>query len=201
MNEYEEKDLVVYEGKKHKVSGSGTKKCLPVEAGDVSTILDMAIEAGKNRLGRPAEFPNNKQGLDDFVNRSIDYFEHITTVNADDGLERKIIPDIESWAAYLGVTRQTIWSYEQRGSEWKQTVQYYKGIILATKKQLAYNFRVPAAVFIFDACNNFGYSNTSEFKLTAETATPEKSNDLDEQIREAGLIWNEETKTFEPAED
>lgn len=195
-------ELIPYEGKKKKTSGSGTKLCKPLETDDMTAILDMAIEQSTARMGRPAEYPHTPQGLDNFINKTIDYFEHINAVNANPELATKLIPDIESWSVFLGVTRVTLWSYQNRGGEWKDTIEYYKGVITATKKQLAFNYKIPPVVFVFDACNNSGYANTSEFKITEQkTAENEKQANIDEQIKAAGLIWNETLGTFEPRED
>lgn len=192
-------DLVPYEGKKKKTSGSGTKKCLPLEKHDTSAILTMAIEASAARMGRPAEYPNTQKGLDDFINKTIDYFQYVNAVNESDDLDRKLIVDIESWACFCGLTRQTIWTYEKRGGEWRDVIEYYKGVIQATKKQLAYNFKVPPSVFIFDSCNNAGYVNSNEFKLT-DVRQETTDNNIDDKIRAAGLVWNEDIQDFEPLE-
>ena len=111
-----------------------------------------------------------------------------------------MIPDIEAWAVFLGITRQTLWTYEKRGSEWRDVIEYYKGVIQATKKQLALNYKVPPAVFIFDSVNNHNYLNVSEYKMTQLTPAAETENNIDEQIKQAGLVWNEEQGTFEPLE-
>ena len=194
-------DLIVYEGKKHKASGSGTKVCKPLENNDTTAILDMALEVATARMGRPAEYPESKQGLENFIQRTIDYFEHVNATNSNPELKQKIVPDIESWSCFLGISRVTLWSYAKRGSEWEKTIDYYKGVIQAVKKQLAYNYKIPPAVFVFDSVNNHGYLNVTEYKMTTTVQTDTKQSRIDDQLREAGLIWNEETKTFDPLED
>lgn len=192
--------LVPYEGKKKKTSGSGTKLCKPLETDDMTAILDMAIEASNSRMGRPAEYPYTTAGLDAFIQKTIDYFEYVNSINANPDLERKLIPDIENWAMYLGVTRQTIWAYQNRGKEWKDTIEYYKNAIAAVKKQLALNYKIPPMVYVFDATNNHGYVNSNEFKLTQGKPETEQKDNIDEKIRAAGLIWNEDLQEFEPME-
>ena len=82
---------------------------------------------------------------------------------------------VELWASYLGTTRMTILRYEKnRGEEWQSFIEQVKGLITAAKKQLIYRQKIPAIVGIFDLCNNSGYSNTSEFKLSAQQFEPEK---------------------------
>lgn len=195
-----EKKLVPYEGKKKKTSGSGTKLCERIETDDMTAILDMAIDVSTARMGRPAEYPHTTEGLDRFINKTIDYFENVNSINANPELERKLIPDIESWAMFLGITRQTIWCYEKRGREWKDTIDYYKNCISAVKKQLAMNYKIPPMVYVFDATNNHGYVNSNEFKLTPSKPETEHKDNIDEQLKAAGLVWNEELQEFEPME-
>ncbi len=193
-------NLVPYEGKKKKKSGSGTKLCERIETDDMTAILDMAIDVSTSRAGRPAEYPFTTEGLDRFINKTIDYFEYVNSINANPELERKLIPDIENWAMYLGVTRQTIWSYQQRGREWKDTIDYYKNVIAAVKKQLAMNYKIPPMVYVFDATNNHGYVNSNQFTLNQNKPETEPKDNIDEQLKAAGLIWNEELQEFEPME-
>ena len=194
-------DLIPYEGKKKKTSGSGTKLCKPLETNDMTAILDMAIEQSTARMGRPAEYPHTKQGLESFIQKTIDYFEYVNAVNANPELEQKLIPDIENWAVYLGVTRVTIWSYQNRGGEWKSTIEYYKNVLGAIKKQLALNYKIPPMVYVFDATNNHNYVNSNEFKLTESKPETDRKGNIDEQIKAAGLIWNDTLQAFEPREE
>lgn len=194
------KKLVPYEGKKKKTSGSGTKLCEQLETNDMTAILDMAIDVSTARAGRPAEYPFTNEGLTRFINKTIDYFEYVNSINANPDLERKLIPDIENWAMFLGVTRQTIWSYQQRGKEWRDVIEYYKNVIAAVKKQLAMNYKIPPMVYVFDAVNNHNYLNSTEFKMTVNKPETENTDNIDDKLRAAGLIWNEELQEFEPME-
>lgn len=195
-----DKKLVPYEGKKKKTSGSGTKLCERIETDDMTAILNMAIDVSNSRMGRPAEYPYTTEGLDRFINKTIDYFEYVNTINANPELERKLIPDIENWAMFLGITRQTIWSYQQRGKEWRDMIDYYKNVIGAVKKQLALNYKIPPMVYVFDATNNHGYVNSNQFTLNQNKPETEPKDNIDEQLKAAGLIWNEELREFEPME-
>lgn len=175
-------------------------KCLPLETDDMSALLDMTIERCTARLGRPCHYTNDKKGLDDFINCTTEYFEYVNNINKNPDMERKLIPDIENWAVYLGITRQTIFHYEQRGGEWEQTISYYKNAIASIKKQLALNYKIPPMIYVFDATNNHGYVNSNEFKLTTPITEEydRQSNILEREIKERGLIWNDETKEYEP---
>lgn len=189
------KELEPYKGK----SGRGVKKAEPLETGDMTAILDLTIKSSIKRSGHTAYYPADKEGYDNFVNRTIDYFEYLNTVNSDPNLERKLIPDIENWAVYMGVTRATIFNYERRGGEWADMIAYFKNAIAAVKKQLALNYKIPPMVAIFDLTNNHSYVNTSEFKLTTpETETRPRQSALEDEIRAAGLVWDEEKAEFVP---
>ncbi len=192
-------NLVPYEGTKGKTSGSGTRLCERLETDDLTAILDLTINASTARMGRPAEYPNTQKGLDDFIQKTIDYFSYVNSVNANPDLERKLIPDIENWAVYMGVTRMTINNYERRGRDWRDCIGYYKNAIGAVKKQLAMNYKIPPMVYVFDATNNHGYVNSNEFKLT-ETRAENEAQSVDDDIRTAGLVWNDALKKLEPME-
>ena len=202
MNNFDNtEDLIVYEGKKHKTSGSGTKLCKPLENDDTTAILNMAIEVATARMGRPAEYPASKQGLEDFIQRTIDYFQSVNATNSNPDMKQKLIPDVESWAVFLGISRVTLWKYAKRNKEWAETIDYYKTVIQATRKQLAACYKIPPAVFVFDSVNNFDYLNVTEFKINTTVQTEEVHNNIDDQLRENNLTWNEETGTFEPADN
>lgn len=172
--------------------------CEPIATDDMTAILTLTIDASVQRLGRPSEYPNTTEGLQSFIDKTIDYFEYVNTVNANPDLERKLIPDIENWAVFLGVTRMTINTYEHRNPEWRDTIAYYKNAIASVKKQLALNYKIPPMVAVFDLVNNHNYVNSNEFKLTAQTTVEHDTNNLERQLLAKGLVWNDETKEFEP---
>jgi len=174
-------------------------KCLPMETDDTTAILDMIIDKSTERMGRPCQYPNDKKGIESFIENTVSYFEHVNAVNSNPDMERKLIPDIESWAVYLGITRATIFNYEQRGNEWREIIAYYKNAIASVKKQLALNFKIPPMIMAFDFCNNHEYINTSEYKLTAKVeSTDIETNKLERELVERGLVWDEEKKEFVP---
>lgn len=148
-------------------------KDIQILPGDLEAILEMSINSVK--LGRPAKFSETRQGLEDFKQSSIDYLEYVREINNNPDNEHHLIPDIESWATYLGTTRATILVYEkQRSDEWKEFIQLMKGAITAAKKQLAFRQRIPTVLAIFDLVSNSGYINASEFKLSPILEQPEK---------------------------
>lgn len=173
--------------------------CLPLETDDMTAILTLTIDKSVEHLGRPCKYPGTTQGLEDFIQNTIDFFEYVNGINANKDLQRKLIPDIENWCVFLGITRTTLFAYEQRGGEWKECIQYYKGAIASVKKQLALNFKIPPMVYVFDATNNHGYVNSNEFKLTAaiENET-DKEKELTNAINDLGLVWDSEKNDYIP---
>ena len=177
-------------------------KCLPLEPDDTTAILDMIITQSTARMGRPCHYENTKRGLEEFIQNTLDYFEYVSTINSNPDLEKKLIPDIESWAVYLGITRNTILNYESRSIDWKDTIAYYKNCIASIKKNLALNFKVPPMIMAFDFTNNHGYCNTNEFKLTAKVESQDTdTNKLEREIVERGLVCDNDKKEFVPLED
>lgn len=175
-------------------------KCLPIEADDMTAILDMAIGQATARVGRPCVYSPDKEGLEQFINKSIDYLEYVKAVNQDKEAEQRLIPDIENWAVFMGITRNTLLNYEQRGAEWRDCIQLYKENIAAVKKQLALKFKIPPVIFALDFTNNHGYVNSNEFKLTATHAPETAAEALERELMQKGLVWDEETKEFKPEE-
>ena len=146
---------------------------IKIEAEDLDAILE--VGANSLKIDRSVKFPDDAQGLEDFKQATIDFFDYVRATNSNPACEHKLIPDVELWASYLGTTRMTILRYEKnRGEEWQSFIEQVKGLITAAKKQLIYRQKIPAIVGIFDLCNNSGYSNTSEFKLSAQQFEPEK---------------------------
>lgn len=177
-------------------------KCLPMETDDTTAILDMIIDKSTERMGRPCQYPNDKKGLEEFIQNTVSYFEYVNGVNSSEGVDKKLIPDIESWAVFLGITRATIFNYEQRGNEWREVIAYYKNAIASIKKQLALTFKIPPMIMAFDFTNNHGYCNTNEFKLTTEVKNVDpETNKLERELVERGLVWDDELKEFVPVEE
>ena len=148
--------------KNEMVTTKNKGQCLPLAKDDLTAIVDTIIYCSLQNRGRPSEYPNTDEGLDLFNNKTIEYFEYINNINKGAELERQLIPDIENWAMFLGITRTTIFNYERRGIEWQNCIQYYKNAIASIKKQLALNYKIPPMVYVFDATNNHGYVNSNE---------------------------------------
>ena len=136
------------------------------EPDNISPIIDMAI---KRLKGRPAAYEESPAGLEMFKNECIGYFAYIQEQNQRPDC-KKIVPDIEGLALYLGITRKTLNQYERnRGNDWKEQIDKIKNAIMAVKKELAFHQQIPTVYAIFDQVNNGDYRNVSEFKLLPES--------------------------------
>lgn len=148
-----------------------------MDGDELDAILDASMRGlAKAKNPRPL-YPDTPEGLEAFKRDSESYLAYVRDVNRTptEGGKLRLVPDIESWAAYLGATRHVITGYEkQRGEEWREAIAAVKGIITACKKQLAFTGKMPPVLAIFDLTNNSGYVNASEFRLTADVAPEAK---------------------------
>lgn len=140
-----------------------------VETDDQTEALSIAITSLKKHGGSGAIYPDNDEGFALFRERTINYLQHVQDVNMDESMERKLIPDMESWAVFCGITRQTLHTYEKRGGRWSDFICLTKEGITAVKKQLSFTYKIPPVVAIFDLTNNHGYRNTSQVEIATET--------------------------------
>lgn len=71
------------------------------------------------------------------------------------------IPDVEGFCDYIDSYRDLFSEYAKK-PEFSDTIKRIKNWIYYRKKQLAMANKMPAAIFIFDAVNNAGYTNKQE---------------------------------------
>ena len=172
----------------------------PIDADNtLDAVLSMTIDSLKT--GRPPAYADTGDGLEEFKQTTIDYFQYVRDTNASPDIDKKLVPDIEALCTFLGITRRTLLTYEQqRGSSWQDFIKQTKNAIAACKKELAYHMQIPPVIAMFDLSNNHGYVNTSEFKIEAiSDKTPVKPPTIEQQISYAGLVWNNEKGEFVPA--
>jgi len=176
----------------------GRGECAPIETGDMTASLNLALDSIKRYGGKPVLYAPTPEGLQLFISRSQDYFVYVNEVNENPNLEKKLIPDIEGWAVYMGTTRKTILDYANRGGQWADVIDFYKNAISNVKKQLAQYYKIPSTIYIFDACNNHGYSNTNEFKISATTTIDTAAqSELERELISSGLTWNDDQADFD----
>lgn len=159
---------------------------------DLSPLFDMAIKG----LTRHAKFTNDEQGLNSFIELSTEYLRELATANetANENGNMRLVPDIESWAMYCGISRTTIHNYEHNyNDEWKAFIVKFKNTITSFKKSLAFAGKFSPVLLIFDLTNNNGYYNSSEFNIKAETVQKDTIYHLpSERTRALGLGQPEE---------
>ena len=151
--------------------------CELLEPDDLTALTKLAVSSLKEHGGHIAKYPNTPQGLEQFIKKSTDFFEYCNEINASLEPQQRLIPDIESWCCFMGITRTTLMKYAKRNQQWSEAIEMIKTAIMSAKKQLAMRGKIPQMIAIFDWTNNFGYLNTSEFRLVADepkdtTTTP-----------------------------
>lgn len=139
-----------------------------LEPDDLTALTDLAVTSLKQHGGRIAKYENSQTGLEQFVKKSAEFFEYCNRINGTLEPQQRLIPDIESWCCYLGLTRTTIHEYAKRNQQWSETIEMIKEYIAMAKKQLGMRNRIPQMILVFDLANNHNYKNTSEFRLSTE---------------------------------
>ena len=143
------------------------KRGLPVEPmqpGDLADVIEIALKNVSK--GRVANYECDNEGLQRFFDTSKDYFQSIAEQNRAAGdLSQMLIPSIEMWCACLGISRRTLLTYQRRGEEWQNVIEFFKTIIYSCKFELGNHGKISPVLLIFDSANNFSYKNVSEYKL------------------------------------
>ena len=137
----------------------------PITGDDAAAAL---IDIGIKTLRTRPQYANTEEGFRDFQNRTIKYFEYVQSVNRDKESNKRLMIDVESWAVYMGTTRQIINRYTERGGEWEDFINRVKEIISGEKKLRVYSHQAPPIFAIFDMVNNHYYHNTSDIRIEAE---------------------------------
>ena len=159
----------------YRVQAYSKGKYLPMESGDLTPVLDLAMKSLKRYSfnPNPPAYEDSEEGYKRFVEESNGFYNYLQTVNNDPNVEQKLIPDVEGWAIYLGITRKTIHLYSKRNETWAWFIGWFQETIGEAKKQLAYNGKIPPVFAMFDLVNNHGYVNTNEFHITAQVPIKE----------------------------
>lgn len=167
----------------------------------IQNAQESIIRSGlRNMRGHPAKYEPTKEGFERFRQKTQEYFEEILKINAtaaDDG-QRIMIPDVSGWAAYLGVSRTSIFRYTERGGIWEEFIENTRTLIAAAKMNAADNFQIPPMLAVFSLTNDHKFFNTSEFKMTDNTVNTIEEEKLEEAVTAAGLVWNEAAHEYIP---
>ena len=133
-----------------------------------------ALEASDGRVLN-AKYTDTPEGIGEFKRKSVAYLKTVMMECECDDLQNVPYPNVESWCAFLGITRMTLSNYSARSEEWSDAIKEVKTVIASAKSQLADHGKIPPMTWVFDAANNFHYHNTSEFRLIDETPKEQKA--------------------------
>jgi hypothetical protein len=171
----------------------------PENLDDMGQVIEMGLESLRKSRGQQARYANTPEGLEAFYQRAVSYFERINEINSNDGQQR-VLPDFEGLAVWCGISRITLFNYENRGGQWAETIQLIKTLITACRKQVASTFKVPPMWEIFNLVNNStGYRNTNQIVLsTDEMQQKQKEIELQDSLEANALTWDAENGEYIP---
>ena len=160
------KGNLIVQRKKNELAGTSE---IGNEIGEIMSITRQSLENPN------FTYPNDENGYEAFRLNSISYLEYVQQVNASGNLKKQIIPDIEGWTNYIGITKDKLrYMRKSRSEKWTNLIDQMKNGISACKKQLALNGQISPVMAIFDLTNNHGYVNSNEFKIS-------KSDDVEQR--------------------
>jgi hypothetical protein len=173
----------------------------PASLDDMTAVIEMGLEAVKKNRGRQARYPDTPEGLEAFYQAGVSYFERLNEVNScKDQDTARVFPDFEGLAVWCGISRITLFNYEQRGGAWAEMIGVFKTLITSARKQLTTSYKVPPMWEIFNLINNgVGYQNTNHVVLsTDDMRQVQEEMQIQDRLEANNLIWNPETGEYEP---
>lgn len=173
----------------------------PADLDDMGEVIELGLAAIRENRGRIAKFEDSEMGLERFYQKGLDYFEKINQLNSEKTSEQRlIIPDFEGFCLHVGITRQTLATYDSRGGLWSDMIGLFKNLITAARKQLCTSYKVPPIWEIFNLVNNsVGYQNTNQITITADESRQRQQDFLMEtKLSEAGLVWDKKRGEYLP---
>lgn len=192
----------------YKRHGEGYQPVCPVSGDDISDLLTLAVATARQH--GVVRYENSARGLEAFRERVLQYFDYIREQNetADAEDTKRLIPSIESLSMFLGISRQTLLTYEKtRSEDWQAFISWTKNCVQAIRGELADRGAIPAIPFIFTTVNsNAHYYNTSEVKIRPiedeqkVLATTESPQAISARYRAALVDSTEIDKDIETAE-
>lgn len=145
----------------------------PTKAETTSALCDMfrrgfmGIEetADGGEVQRKPGRPRKIETVEEFVETAEKYIDYIEG-QAAAGV--RLIPDIEGFCCFAGISRDTLNDWERtRSGEYSDTIKRFKNAVAAYKKQLALSGEIPPIVFATDFNNNHGYIQQHTLELQA----------------------------------
>ena len=118
--------------------------------------------------GRPRKYPT----IESFENAVNEYIQYINDTYENTGVD--LIPDIEGLCAFIGISRDTLntWEYE-RDKAYSDYIKNVKNEIAAYKKQLGLKGKIPPIVLAMDFNNNHGYIQQNTLEVRHKTVLEE----------------------------
>jgi len=141
-------------------------------APDMDTLCDMMrrgifgdADTGDGqqvRRGRPPKI----ETVAELREKTEEYIDYIQTANATGSC---LIPDVEGFALFIGVSRSTLYEWvNSRPREFSDALKSTLNAIAAAKKQLALRGKIPPLAFATDFNNNHGYTQQQTLNISAE---------------------------------
>lgn len=155
-------------------------KATPAEIGQMVGIMDNMRKLSAVSKREPEK-----------VQERLDYYFQYCTDNG-------VKPSVEGMCLCLGVSRQSVW-------EWEQDAQSRSGQLVARAKELINSLltswtmdgKVNPVYSIWLQKNNYGYTDNRTIEIKPQTE-PHNVN-IEQQIEEAGLVWNSQLEEYIPA--
>lgn len=153
----------------------------PAEIGEAVGIMDAMRKL-------PAVSKREPEKVEERLNY---YFQYCT--------DKGIKPSVEGMSLCLGVSRQSLWEWENdTNSKAGQLVARAKELINALLTTWTMNGKINAVYSIWLQKNNAGYSDVKTLEFKQQTQ-PQALN-LEQQIEESGLVWDEQLEEFVSAD-
>lgn len=172
----------------------------PITGDDAgSEVMRMGMKSLKEFQYTP-KYENTPEGLQRFSEKAMSYFEYINRINVDAESTKKLLPDVEGLAVWLGISRKTLLMYErERGGKWSEYIGLLKTLITSVKKQRTYNFQVPPVFMMFDLKNNSNY--VDKYEVEASTDGAPKAEMTPEEVQRKMLEDMPIDSTFTEVDD
>lgn len=132
---------------------------------EMTELMDSVIDSlGKQlhegKVGQPRKY----ETAEEYILAAMAYFTYLKEANVNN---LNLIPDIEGFCSYLGISRDSMLDWERmRDPRYIQAIKEVKNHIANCKKQLALHGKIPPLVFATDFNNNHGYTQKQEVILT-----------------------------------
>lgn len=173
-----------------------------MQVDEIHAIIELGMKGLEHwNEGVSLEYPPTQEGLELFIAKSNAYLHYIDDVNMSmDEDASRLIPDVESWCLYCGITRYRLNQFKERKSgDWSGFIDSFMTFIAVGKKQLALTGKIPSVIAMFDMVNNHEYHNTSEYKITNKLSAEKPALTAEQLIEKSRMLpgFSPETSLIE----